>query len=311
MCGLVSRLSILFHWAMCLLLCHQPSLFILKLLILFFSVVTVAKLCPSPHVPPRLLPSGKDFIFTEKLRFSGSLLLGFVSPQWPVCLTLPWLPPPASWTGLTFPHLSCRVPPGTPSSGPPRGPSLCCVSALPPGPASAFPACKKVKRGLDSPFKTQKFLPICPHHPPAVLLSPACFLVELLKVPACPALPSPWRWSNRRRRSPCNHSLHLALSRPCLWIQVPHGALTAQPGQELSGQGWHRGTGSACLYPGLSGPLVPSVSFSHLGTELFVMSCCFPLHGTVTRSFTHPLLLSFPSHFSHLPSELSPLCCSD
>jgi len=49
-------------------------------------------------------------------------------------------------------------------------------------PASAFPAYKKRKRGLDSQFKEQKFLAISPDHPPAVLLSPsACFLVKFLK----------------------------------------------------------------------------------------------------------------------------------
>ena len=99
---------------MCLLLCHQPSLFILKLLILFFSVVTVAKLCPSPHVPPRLLPSGKDFIFTEKLRF-----LRFASP-WICVSTVTCVPDPA----LTpAPRVLDRADvPTSVLQGPPRGP---------------------------------------------------------------------------------------------------------------------------------------------------------------------------------------------
>ena len=179
MCGLVSRLSILFHWAMCLFLCHQPSficVFILKLLILFFSVVTVSKLCPSPHVPPRLLPSGKDYLYGETEVLSFAFL-------WICVTTVTYVPdpglapaPPSSRLGWGWHFHIC-------SAGPP---SVVCPSVVfllfPSVPASAFLAYKKRKRGLDSHHKEQKFLAISPDHPPAVLLTPsACLLVKFLK----------------------------------------------------------------------------------------------------------------------------------
>lgn len=158
-----------------------------------FSLVTVYKLCPSPHVYLDCFPSWGDFI--EKME---TVTFAFL---W-LCVTAAACacPHPCSLSllcevvsfvmGKTHSSTSAVVPLLFPLGFCLTGLSLFCF-LFPPLLASAFAACKQYKMAKSLLLK-KIFLSRMPDHPPAALLSlSALFIVRLLKGHSLPTCHSP------------------------------------------------------------------------------------------------------------------------